>query len=34
MAIKLAQVAVLAHLSNEEQGIYDIHGILKAYYKV
>lgn len=34
MVINLAQVAAVAHLSNEEQAIYDIHNILKAYYKV
>lgn len=34
MFINLAQVAAVAHLGNEEQAIYDIHDILKAYYRV
>lgn len=34
ITVNLAQVAAVAHLGNEEQAIYDIHDILKAYYKV
>lgn len=34
IVVNLAEVAAVAHLGNEEQAIYDIHDILKAYYKV
>ncbi|KAK3045424.1 hypothetical protein LTR09_012975 [Extremus antarcticus] len=32
--VDLAQITAVAHLSNEEQAVYDIHDILRAYYKV
>lgn len=32
--INLTAIAHAAHLSNEDQAVYDIHDILKAYYKV
>ena len=32
--VDLAQITAAAHLSNEQQAVYDIHDILRAYYKV
>lgn len=32
--VKLSQVKEVTHLSNEDQAVFDIHDILKAYYKV
>jgi hypothetical protein len=32
--VDLAQITAAAHLSNEEQAVFDIHDILRAYYKV
>lgn len=32
--VTLSQVERVTHLSNEDQAVYDIHDILKAYYKV
>ena len=32
--VDFAAITAVAHLSNEEQAIYDIHDILRAYYKV
>lgn len=32
--IDLQQLCSVAHLSNEQQAIFDIHDVLKAYYKV
>lgn len=32
--VTLSQVRTAAHLSNEDQAVYDVHDVLKAYYKV
>jgi hypothetical protein len=32
--VTLSQIERVTHLSNEDQAMYDIHDILKAYYKV
>lgn len=32
--VTLSQLKRMTHLSNEDQAVYDIHDILKAYYKV
>ncbi|KAM0723517.1 hypothetical protein Q7P37_000504 [Cladosporium fusiforme] len=32
--VNLSQLKTATHLSNEDQAVYDIHDILKAYYKV